>query len=109
MLIGFLNNYFKFANIDIFIICLFSNNSKKNIMKNANKFNEIRKNIHLYLDQALNDEDQVRLMAEVKNNPDYPQMINSERNFRTLLKNKVKRSNVSTDLIQAIVDKVKLG
>jgi len=77
-------------------------------MENSNKFNEIRKNIHLYLDQALNEEDQLKMMKEVKANPEYSQLINSERNFRTLLKNKVKRSQVPNDLIQSIISRVKL-
>ena len=77
-------------------------------MENSNKFNEIHKNIHLYLDQALNEEDQLKMMEEVKSNPDYTQMINKERNFRTFLKNKVKRSNVSSDLIKSIIKRVKL-
>ena len=77
-------------------------------MKHSNKINEIQKKINLYLDQALNDEDQLKMMEQVNANPDYPHMINQERNFRTFLKNKVQRSHVSSELIQTIINKVKL-
>jgi hypothetical protein len=77
-------------------------------MKQSNRINDIQKKINLYLDQALNDEDQLKMMEQVKANPDYPQMINQERNFRTFLKNKVHRSPVSSELIQKIINKVKL-
>ena len=77
-------------------------------MENSNNFNEFRRNIHLYLDQALNEEDQQKMMEQVQQNPDFPQMINKERNFRTFLKNKVKRSSVSSDLIQSIISRIKM-
>lgn len=77
-------------------------------MENTNKFNEIRKNINLYLDKALNEEDQRKMMDEVNSNPDYSQMINEEKNFRNFLKNKVHRPQVSTELIQSIIKRVKL-
>jgi hypothetical protein len=77
-------------------------------MENSNNFNEIQKSINLYLDRALNEDDQQRMMEELKKNPDYPQMINKERNFRTFLKNNVKRHSVSTDLIQSIINQIKL-
>ena len=81
---------------------------KKNDMENTNKFNEIRKNINLYLDKALNEEDQRKMMDEVNSNPDYSQMINEEKNFRNFIKNKVHRPQVSTELIQSIIKRVKL-
>lgn len=77
-------------------------------MENSNNFNEFQRNIHLYLDQALNDEDQQKMMEQVQQNPDFPQMINKERNFRTFLKNKVKRSSVSSDLIHSIISRIKM-
>jgi len=77
-------------------------------MEHSNKINQIHKNINLYLDQELNDEDQMNMIKDMKSNPEYPQMINKERNFRTFLKNKVKRPGVSTDLIQSIIKRVKL-
>lgn len=81
---------------------------KENDMENTNKFNEIRKNINLYLDKALNEEDQKKMMQEVSSNPDYSHMIKEEENFRTFLKNKVHRPQVSTELIQSIIKRVKL-
>lgn len=77
-------------------------------MERSNKINEIQEKINLYLDQALNDEDQKKMMDQVNSDPSVPQMINKERNFRTFLKNKVKRQNVSGDLIQSIINRVKL-
>ena len=77
-------------------------------MENSNNYNEIQKNINLYLDQAMNDEDQKKMMDQVKANPEFPQMINKERNFRTFLKNNVKRYSVSTDLIQSIINQIKM-
>jgi hypothetical protein len=77
-------------------------------MENSNNYNEIQKNINLYLDQAMNDEDQKKMMDQMKGNPDFPQMINKERNFRTFLKNNVKRYSVSSDLIQSIINQIKM-
>ena len=77
-------------------------------MENSNNYNEIQKNINLYLDRAMNDEDQKIMLDQMKRNPDFPQMINKERNFRTFLKNNVKRYSVSTDLIQSIINQIKM-
>lgn len=77
-------------------------------MENSNNFNDIQKSINLYLDRALNEDDQQRMLEELRKNPDFPQMINKERNFRTFLKNNVKRQSVSTDLIQTIINQIKL-
>lgn len=77
-------------------------------MENSNNFNDLQKSINLYLDRAMNDEDQLRMMKEMKKNPDFPQMINKERNFRTFLKNNVKRYSASTDLIQSIINQIKM-
>lgn len=77
-------------------------------MENSNDFNDIQKNIHLYLDRALDEEDQQKMMEQIRNNPDFSQMINKERNFRTFLKNNVKRYSVSTDLIQSIINQIKM-
>ena len=77
-------------------------------MEHSNKINEIQKKINLYLDKALNEEDQMNMMKELNSDPSFPQMVNKERNFRTLLKNKVERSTVSSDLIQSIINQVKL-
>ena len=78
------------------------------MMEHSNKINEIQKKINLYLDKALNEDDQMKMMKEYNSDPSFPQMINKERNFRTLLKNKLERSTVSTDLIQSIINRVKL-
>jgi len=77
-------------------------------MENDNKVNEFQKKVDLYLDHALNDSDQKIMMEQIRANPEYPQLINKERNFRTFIKNNVKRSSVSTDLIQSIIDSIKL-
>lgn len=77
-------------------------------MENSNNFNEIQKSIDLYLDRAMNDEDQQKMMDEFRRNPEFPHLINRERNFRTFLKNNVKRQHVSTDLIQSIIKQIKL-
>jgi hypothetical protein len=77
-------------------------------MENANDFNDFQKSIHLYLDRAMTEEDQQKMMEQVKKNPDFPHMINRERNFRTFLKNNVRRQSVSTDLIQSIINQIKM-
>jgi len=77
-------------------------------MENSNNYHDIQKNISLYLDRALTEEDQQKMMEEFRKNPDFPQMINNERNFRTFLKNNVKRYSASTDLIQSIISQIKL-
>lgn len=77
-------------------------------MENSNNYHDIQKSISLYLDRALTEEDQQKMMEEFRKNPDFPQMINNERNFRTFLKNNVKRYTASTDLIQSIINQIKL-
>ena len=77
-------------------------------MKNSNKINEIQEKINLYLDSALNESDQQKMMEHLREDPGFPQMINRERNFRTFIKNNVPRSDVPSDLIQSIINRIKL-
>lgn len=81
---------------------------KSEAMKKTNKINDIHEKIHLYLDSALDENDQQNLLEQMKDYPGFPQMINRERNFRTFLKNNVRRSNVPNDLIQSIINQIKL-
>ncbi len=77
-------------------------------MSKSKKQLEIQRNIDLFLDHAMVNEENANFLYEVENNPDYPRLIDQEKNFRNFIKNNVKRPGVSTDLIQSIINRIKI-
>jgi len=78
------------------------------IMSKSKKQLEIQRNIGLFLDHAMHSEETTHFMQEVEKNPEYPKLIDQEMNFRNFIKNNVKRPGVSTDLIQSIINRIKI-
>jgi hypothetical protein len=68
---------------------------------------DLRHKINLYFDKALPEEDQKQLLRQVDNDPNCCQMFNKEKHFRDFIKNNVKRSPVSQDIIQSIRDRIR--
>ena len=68
---------------------------------------ELFQRVNLYLDRAMNQEDQVNFQQEISINPAATEALNHEQNFRDLLKNSVHRRKASPMLIQSIKDKIR--
>lgn len=77
-------------------------------MKNPNNSQDLRHQVNLYFDNALNEKEQVDLLQKVDADPKCHQIFNKEKNFRNYIKNNVKRPTVSSDLIQSIRDKIRV-
>lgn len=76
--------------------------------RSINDLQNFRKQVDLYLDRALNSEDEQQLLDKVSHDPNCGRMLNSEKNFRDFIKNNVKRPQVSHDFIQAIKNKIRV-
>ena len=68
----------------------------------------LRHQINLYFDNALSQEDQQNLLHQVECDGKCSKMFQKEKSFRDYIKNNVKRSSVSPDLIQSIKDRIKV-
>ena len=76
-------------------------------MNNLNGKQEIYQKVNLFLDNQLNTEDQQDFKSRMENNPDYSQIYQQEQVFRTLIKEKADRHNVTNDLKSLILQKLK--
>ena len=76
-------------------------------MNNLNGKQEIYQKVNLFLDNQLNTEDQQDFKSKIENNPDYSQIYQQEQIFRTLIKEKADRHNVTNDLKSLILQKLK--
>jgi hypothetical protein len=72
----------------------------------TNDLHDFRKQVDLYLDRALNSEDEKELLNKVNHDPNCDRVLSKEKNFREFIKNNVKRPQVSPDFIQAIKNKI---
>lgn len=69
---------------------------------------DLRQQIDLYFDNALSPEDREKLMHKVECDSNCCQMFEKEKCFRDYIKNNVKRSTVSTDLINSIKERIRV-
>ena len=76
-------------------------------MNNLNGKQEICQKVNLFLDNQLNTEDQQDFKSKMENNPDYSQIYQQVQFFRTLIKEKADRHNVTNDLKSLILQKLK--
>jgi hypothetical protein len=67
----------------------------------------IREEIGLYFDNNMTPDAQESFLSKVNANPNYRSTFDREKNVRELLRNKVQRTSVSADLIQAIKNRIK--
>lgn len=77
-------------------------------MRNQENARNLRSRINLYFDNALSQEEQNSLLDQVDSDPRFNKMFNKEKTFRDYIKNNVKRSSVSPDLIQSIKDSIRI-
>jgi hypothetical protein len=76
-------------------------------MRNRENIQDLRQKIDLYFDNALPPKDQEELMMKVDQDPRCSKMFNKEKTFRDFIKNNVKRTCVSPDIIQSIRDSIR--
>jgi hypothetical protein len=77
-------------------------------MRSQDQIQDFRKKIDLYLDNALSFEETTEFENTANTNPKYGKLLQSEVQFRNLLKTKVKRSTCSENLINNIKNNIKL-
>lgn len=77
-------------------------------MRSPEQLESFRKQVDLYLDNALSLEESKQVINEAESNPEFGRLLKSESNFRNLLKNKVQRSTCSDSLINNIKNRIKL-
>lgn len=77
-------------------------------MRSPEQLENFRTQVDLYLDNALTSEQCIQVVNDAKEDPQYARLLQSESNFRSLLKNKVKRSICSENLINNIKDRINL-
>lgn len=77
-------------------------------MRNQENTGTLRSKINLYFDNALSQDEQSSLLEKVSSDAKCNKMFNKEKTFRDYIKNNVKRSSVSPDLIQSIRDSIRV-
>jgi len=77
-------------------------------MRNQENTGSLRKKINLYFDNALSSKEQQDLLTQVDNDTRCNKMFNKEKTFRDYIRNNVKRSSVSPDLIQSIKESIRV-
>lgn len=77
-------------------------------MRNQENTGELRSKINLYFDNALSQDESSLLLQRVDTDSKCSKMFNKEKTFRDYIKNNVKRSSVSPDLIQSIKDSIRV-
>lgn len=63
----------------------------------------------LYLDNELTNEDEQKLLQELRSNPNYMEFLSKERSFREFIKTKVQRRKVSPALVDSIKEKIRIA
>ena len=76
-------------------------------MKNLDNMNDFPKQVNMYLDNELSQDDQTSFLNTVKDNSQFNNMLDNERSFRQFVKTNVLKSHVSPSLIQNIKDKIR--
>ncbi len=77
------------------------------MMNEQNGHQEIYQKVNLFLDNQLNSEDQQDFISKIESNPSYSQVYKQEQIFRSIIKEKVNRHNVNSELMQTIMRKLK--
>lgn len=78
-------------------------------MRESNDQKEFYRLMNLYLDNELSNEDEHKLLQELRTNPNYMEFLSKERHFRDFIKSKVHRRKVSPDLINSIKEKIRVA
>ncbi len=64
--------------------------------------NELRQQINLYFDKALNKEDEIELMNKVNSDTKIQDLFDEEKLFRNKIKNGLSRTIASATLIDSV-------
>jgi len=76
-------------------------------MRSPGQIQDFRQKIDLYLDNALTNEETTEFENAANNNPEFGRLLETESEFRNLVKSKVKRSTCSDNLINNIKNSIK--
>lgn len=79
------------------------------IMRNSHDQQEFYRLMNLYLDNELTNEDEQKLLQELRSNPNYMEFLSKERSFREFIKTKVQRRKVSPALVDSIKEKIRFA
>lgn len=77
------------------------------IMSDQNYTSDLTNKVNMYLDNALSNEEQVKLLNQMQDDPSFNALLTKEKSFRKLIKNNVPRRKVSDDFIKGIMRKIK--
>lgn len=76
-------------------------------MEDLNANNELRKQVGMYFDQALDAQSRDEFLQKVNSDPSYQQAYNHEQVIRDNIKKHIYRPVNSTNLIQAIKNQIR--
>ncbi len=76
-------------------------------MEDLNTNNELRKQVGMYFDQALDAQSRDEFLQKVNSDPSYQQAYNHEQAIRDNIKKHIYRPLNSTNLIQAIKNQIR--
>lgn len=77
-------------------------------MRDQTKSSTLRQQINLYFDNALDPVAKDELLTQVECDTKCSKLFQKEKNFREYIKNNVRRSSVSPDLIQTIKESIRV-
>ena len=77
-------------------------------MREQTKPSNLRNQINLYFDNALDPIAKDELLTKVQCDTRCSKLFQKEKNFREYIKNNVRRSSVSPDLIQTIKESIRV-
>jgi hypothetical protein len=78
-------------------------------MENGDHLKEIRRQVDMFFDHALNLDEEKNLLDQVQQDPAYQQVFSHEKTMREHLRNHVQRPGVSPDFIQNIKNHIRQG
>ena len=76
-------------------------------MEDLNAKNELKKQVGMYFDQALDPQSKDEFLQKVNSDPSYQQAYNHEQVIRDNIKKHIYRPVNSTNLIQAIKNQIR--
>jgi hypothetical protein len=80
---------------------------KAQSMKNFNPQEELKKQVGMYFDQALDPQSRDEFLQKVNSDPTYQQAFQHEQSIRERIKKHIYRPADSTQLIQAIKNQIR--
>ncbi|HFA52056.1 MAG TPA: hypothetical protein ENJ95_23820 [Bacteroidetes bacterium] len=75
-------------------------------MKNFQNGQDFTTRLNLLLDNELTPEMEREMLAEIKSNKKYRELLSQEKSFREFVKSRIHRKKVSPSLVQSIKAKI---